>query len=164
MQAIDHDQFISLLRYHKVRPRLVRELRFVPGDIGDWSLREFIAVFDRAHDQGVLIIEEEAGQMVIPCTIQRRIVDATGRSKSITCDLCRTWQRGSNAARLTFVRPRDQHSITILCCGDLLCSLHVRTLTPQSVVSRTHLREDITDAGRIQRLQGALHKLQATLA
>ena len=88
---------------------------------------------------------------------------ATGRSKPITCDFCLTWQRGSNAGRITFERASDKHKFTYLCCGDLQCSLHIRGQTPQAMLSRTQLREDTTVEQRIARLQERVMRIITTL-
>ena len=84
------------------------------------------------------------------------IDSATGRYRAIICDFCYTWQPGSNAASITFKQAVTNNSIRWLCCVDLDCSRHVRTLTKASVVSRAQLREDITNEGRVLRLKQRL--------
>jgi hypothetical protein len=163
MQALDREQLTQLLKAQRVRPRLVRDLRFVPEEITDWHNRELLAISTRSGAAGVLLIE--TGQSyVLPYELTTKIADkTTGRTKAVICDFCYTWQRGSNAARITFLRPSDSHSFTFLCCADLACSLHVRNLTPQASLSRSQLREDLSPAQRVQRLREKLDGLIALL-
>ncbi|HEV2402892.1 MAG TPA: FBP domain-containing protein [Candidatus Saccharimonadales bacterium] len=155
MERFDREQFMQLLQVAGVKARLRRELRLAPEKI-DWDSNELLAVGDRTGSQGVIFIELEHRRYVLPYEVAHKTADKTGRAKPITCDFCYTWQRGGNAARVSFVRQSDRHIFNFLCCGDLRCSLHVRDKTPQSRLSRTQLHEDIDVTGRIERLR---HKL-----
>jgi hypothetical protein len=160
MQAINLPDFTALLKVARVKPRLRREVRFAPEDIGNWEELEFIAVTDRTNDRGVLIIELNAQLYVTPYEINRRIADhTTGRTKPIICDFCFTWQRGSGAGRIRFTRLSDMHDITLICCGDLGCSSHVRSKTTASQLSCANLREDLDNEQRVARLKKKLGKL-----
>lgn len=163
MKSIKRDEFEELVQRAVVRPRLRRELRFVPEAIADWDERELLAVADRTGNNGVLLIELDGELFVAPYRLLSRIADKTGRAKPITCDFCYTWQRGGKAGRITFTRLSDGHSLTFLCCADLACSIHVRNKTPESLLSRTQLHEDIDADGRARRLQTKLRGLVATL-
>lgn len=160
MKVIDNLMFEQIVKAAGVRGRLLRELKFAPEQIGDWKEREFIFAADRTGDKGVLIIELGKQRYAAPYELTRRVIDkATGRSKPITCDLCYTWQAGGNGARIRFVRASDKHSITLLCCGDLECSSHVRSKTTAAKLSRVNLREDMTNEQRVQRLESRLQGL-----
>lgn len=162
MQTLDKPQLAELLKQAHVRSRLAKELRFAPDDY-TWDDSDFIAIAIKSGAEGVLIVEL-AEPLVLPYTLSTRLVDKqTGRSKPITCDFCYTWQNGGKAARITFVRPADGHSITYLCCADLRCSQHVRDKTPESIVSRSQLHEDMTLAQRVVRLRRNLQKLLGAL-
>lgn len=140
----------------KIKPRIKRDLRFAPEEIADWDNRDFIAVTNRPRSEGVLIAPLDT-LYVVPFRLQRRMSNANGRTEAIICDICATWQRGSNSAIITF--DHQKSSVSFLCCADLLCSLHVRDKTAQSVLSRTQLRESITDHGRVERLKTRLAKI-----
>ena len=156
MKYISRNDFPLLLKEHHIKPRLQREVRFVP-DLVAWDELELLAITTRSANEGVLLVELN-GLLMIPFEIKRKLIDTrTGRSKPITCDFCYTWQKGGNAAAITFSRP-DKTSVTFLCCADLACSMHVRGKTPESALSRSQLHEDMTVEQRIMRLR---QKLQA---
>lgn len=158
MRKITREQFAYLIKQERVKPKLARDLRFVPEEIDDWQNREMLAVTNRAEKEGVLIIQLNAFYMA-PFRLLKRITDKqTGRSKPITCDFCFTWQRGSNAGSITFTAS-DGHTFSFLCCADLQCSLHVRDKTPQAALSRSQLHEDLTTQQRIERLNIKLRKI-----
>ena len=163
MKSLTREQFSSLLKEQRIKTRLVRELRFNPDEITDWDDREMLAVGTRSSAEGLLLVQTDSFY-VIPYELNTGIADKTsGRSKPITCDFCYTWQRGGNAARITFRRASDNHTFSYLCCGDLRCSLHVRNLTPESILSRTQLHEDITTEQRIVRHMRKLDEVILTL-
>lgn len=153
MKRISREQFRALLKERRVRPRIVRDVRFAPEDIADWDDWDMLAVPTKSGNEGVLLAQTDA-LYVLPYELNTDVKDnATGRTKPITCDLCYTWQRGGKAGRITFTRASDGHTFTYLCCGDLRCSLHVRGKTPEAALSRAQLPEDITTERRIARLQ-----------
>lgn len=156
MNAIDRQQLQIMLESAKVKPRIRRELRFVPEEITNWEDRDFIAVMNRSRSEGVLIAIFDT-QYVVPFRLQRRASNASGRTEAIICDMCMTWQRGSNSAVISF--QRDKSSVSFLCCADLLCSLHVRDKTTQAVLSRVQVRESIAEHDRIKRLKTRLAKI-----
>lgn len=156
MNTIDRSQLRAMLEAAKIKQRIRRDLRFVPEEITDWDDRDFIAVMNRSRSEGVLIMSLDVLH-VVPIRLQQRTPNASGRTEPITCDICMTWQRGSNSAIITF--DRQKTSTSFLCCADLLCSLHVRDKTTQSVLSRTQLRESITEHDRIERLRTRLVKI-----
>ena len=163
MNAITKENFVSLLRQVHVKPRLARELRFVPEEVQDWENREVLAVTNRSGSEGLLLID--LGRFyVLPFTMSRGIANKqTGRATPITCDFCYTWQRGGSAGSITFTRAEDGHTFTFLCCKDLNCSLHVRDKTAAAVLSRTQLHEDITVGQRVERMRKKLAGVVATL-
>jgi hypothetical protein len=163
MKQFTAQEFITLLQQASIKPRVRRDIRFVPDAVTDLSDRELLAVSTKSGREGVLVIELDNVVSVYSYELLTRVADATGRSKPITCDFCHTWQRGSNAGRITFTRKSDGHTLTFLCCGDLACSLHVRGKTPQALLSRTQLHEDLTNEQRVKRLQQKLQKLMIAL-
>lgn len=147
MNAITREEFTELIASQKLR--LKRELRFVPEEIAGWEDRDFVAVTNRARSEGVIITADR--EYVVPFRLQARKPNASGGVEPIICDLCATWQRGSNSAIISFRKERSSQSF--LCCADLDCSLHVRGKTTVSELSRTQLRENISAPRRIERLQ-----------
>lgn len=160
MKQLNKDQLEPLLKDARVKPRLIRDLKFQPDNI-EWSDRELVAIYAKNDNEGILILSPGEGVQILPFTISRRITDKqTGRSKAVICDFCFTYQAGSNAGRVTFPDLDGLRSTGYLCCADLQCSANVRTLTPASLRSRTQLHEDLTTEQRIERLK---HKLQAII-
>jgi hypothetical protein len=155
MKPINRDELAQLVQDARIKPRLARELRFVPEEIHDWQDRDYIAVMNRSRNAGVLIYPER--RQVTPFTLQRRKPNTAGRIAPIICDICATWRRGSESSVITF--PKGRSSVSFLCCEDLLCSLHVRDRTEAAVLSRTQLRENITTEARIERLTRRLRSL-----
>jgi len=163
MQQLTANEFDVLLQQAKIKPRLRRDIRFTLNAIADWEDRELLAISTKSGREGVVAIELDSNVSVIPYELLARVADTTGRSKPITCDFCHTWQRGGNAGRITFTRKSDGHTLTFLCCADLQCSLHVRGKTPQALLSRTQLHEDLTTEQRIERLRHKLRNLMGIL-
>lgn len=163
MKQITRDQFDALVKQAGIKPRLRRDVRFVPDEVQRWTDRELLAIPTKSGNAGVLLIELIGKLHVLPYELLARVADATGRAKPITCDFCHTWQRGGNAGRITFTRTGDMHTFTFLCCADLACSLHVRGKTPAALLSRTQLHEDLTTEQRITRLGQKLDRLIAVV-
>lgn len=167
MRKISPEQFNDLVQQAHVRPRLRRELRYgssiadIPEDM--WSEMEMISISDRSSNQGVLVIELGDNLFILPYELSRGLADkSTGRSRPIICDICTTWQAGGNAASITINSTKTTHNITYLCCSDLKCSLHVRSKTRESLLSRSQLREDLNNEQRAERLREKLQKLVDT--
>jgi hypothetical protein len=146
MNAVNREEFGELIKV--LKPRLRRELRFVPEEISDWDNRDFLVVMNRSKSEGVLIFDD---RRTVPFQLQKRKPNAVGRIESVICDFCSTWQRGANSAIITFSRGNSTQSF--LCCGDLNCSLHVRDKTAEAKLSRVQLRESNTAHKRIQRMK-----------
>jgi hypothetical protein len=156
VKTISREEFAGLVREARIKTRLKRDLRFVPEEITDWELRDFLAVTNRSGSEGVLVAP--LGKLyVLPFELHRRTANYTGRIEAIICDFCATWQRGSNSATITFYK--DKSSVSFLCCADLLCSLHVRGKTSAATLSRTQLREQISPEARIVRLHDRLERI-----
>lgn len=159
MHTLTQDSFAELLKIANIKPRIQSELKFtksIAGLLDDWSEYELIAISDRTNSKGVLLLEPEQDLYIVPYELSNKIIDfKTGRKRAIICDFCYTWQPGSNAASITFsVNPK--RNIRFICCADLQCSQHVRTLTKESLISRTQLRENMTNETRILRLKQRL--------
>lgn len=158
MKAITREQFAELVK--PLKPRLRRELRFVPEEITGWEDRDFLAVTNKQGNEGVLIVPFL--DVVLPFALAKRMPGATGRIEAIICDICATWQRGTHSAVITF-QTSPTRSVSFLCCGDLLCSLHVRGKTKAALLSRAQIREQITPEARIERLRQRLEAIVKTL-
>lgn len=125
-----------------IKPRLKRELRFVPEEIADWESRDFIALMNKAQSEGILITELGIGHAA-PFRLQKRSANFQGRVEAIICDFCATWQRGSNSMVISF--QKEKGSVSFLCCGDLLCSFHVREKnSPVEAFSHAATRNNIS--------------------
>lgn len=157
MRSITREDLDALLKQANIKPRLRRELRFVPEEITHWNERDFLAVLNKSKSEGVLIVPQGEIMRVLPFRLQKRTANASGRVEAIICDFCATWQRGSNSAVISIV-DSDKSSRSFLCCQDLECSLHVRSLTPASAISRTQLRETMTVDDRVARLKQRLNE------
>ncbi len=149
-----------------VSPRLKRELRFATStaDISDaqWENAEFIPVTDRTGTRGVLLVQPDDTVFVLPYTLKFGLTSSTGRAQAIICDLCRTWQVGVRSGSITFAKDRRaSRAVSYLCCGDLLCSRHIRNQTATAKTSRSQLREDLTIEQRIERLKSRLRLIIA---
>ena len=142
-----------------LRPRIRREVRFQTStqDMDDeaWARSELLAVSDRSGNKGVLVLTVGEDELrAFAYELSRGMTSSTGRAQPVICDFCRTWQTGSRAGSITLSRPaRDAGSVTFLCCADLACSRHVRSLTAASRTSRAQLREDMDTEQRVARLR-----------
>jgi hypothetical protein len=167
MKKISLEEFNDLLVSSALKPRLIKELRFVASSdaISDetWLDAEMVSITDRSGRKGVLVIDTEGTRHLLPYELQRGIAsNLTGRAQPIICDLCRTWQTGSRAGSITFPVSK-QRTITYLCCADLQCSAHVRSKTSAAKTSRSQLREDMTTEERVARLRTRLDRLVSEL-
>lgn len=156
MNPINRDEFAQLLHRSDVKPRLRRDLRYVPEEISTWEARDFLAITSKSRSEGV-IIAPFASQAVFSFRLQPRAANSNGRVEAIICDFCATWQRGTYSATIAF--QKEKRSISFLVCADLACSLHVRSLTPAAILSRTQLREDMTTDMRIARLRANVRRI-----
>ena len=159
MEPITREHFAELTK--GLKQRLRRDLRFVPEEIANWQDRDFLAVTNKQGNEGILIIPF-LDNAVVPFTLQARKPNAKGRIEAIICDICATWQRGPHSAVITFA-DGDKRTVSVLCCADLDCSLHVRDKTDAAKLSRTQLREQITPEDRITRLKQRLEAMIHTV-
>lgn len=158
MLPIDRDAFALLVKSSPAKLRLRKTLRFVPEEVANWDLRDFLIVTDKSGREGVLLYGEE----VVPFTLHPRTAKSSGRVEAIICDICATWRRGTESATITF-QAGERRSVSHLVCADLDCSLHVRGLTDASVLSRSQLREDLTPDARVARLHKRLKAIIGNL-
>lgn len=163
MITLDREEFDTLLSQITIKARLKKELKFVTSVAHlskDWSNYELVSIADRTGDSGLLLMQPADTLFAVQYELSRRIIDSsTGRDRAIICDFCSTWQPGSNAASITFTVNHLDHSVRLLCCADLNCSQHVRTITKASKISRAQLRENMTDDKRIERLKYRLTQI-----
>ena len=165
MQFIDQPAFMALIKQTKLRPSLRKKLRYPEGlTLDDWNDRELFAISARNAPEGILLIATDVGLYATHYLLNTRMSDPkTGKSKSIICDFCCTWQSGGNAATITFPHPAKDGSISLLCCADIDCSAHTRIRTNAAILSKSQLPENITPEQRIARLNTRLTKLCETL-
>lgn len=164
MRQLTKDQFDTLLQTAAIRPKTRREVRFasVAGlDEAVWLQTEVLAVPDRSGNQGVLLLKATEDTLYVASyELKRGMTSSTGKAQPIICDFCRTWQTGTRAGSITLDKPgRDTGSVTFLCCADLACSQHVRSLTSAARTSRSQLREDMTTEERIARLERRIQEV-----
>jgi len=165
MRAITPERYDQALAASGLKKKFISELRPKFADVDDWGQREFLAITDRSGNNGILWVDVSDAIYILPFTLSRGIIDkATGRARSVICDLCYTQHAGTAAGRLTITMPgRTGESRSVLCCGDLACSAHVRGLTTASLKSKAQLRETITADEKVQRLQRRLGELVQSL-
>lgn len=159
MNLPDREELSTILKSARISRRLVRDLRYVPEEITYAELRDFLAVTTKSGKEGVLLYEGA----IVPFELSARTANTSGRVEAIICDICATWQRGTNSANLT-LKMADNRTVSHLVCADLDCSLHVRDVTAQSKLSRSQLREHITPEGRIARLNQRLTEILEDIA
>ena len=154
MTPVSREELTEKLVEARIRSRLRRIIRYVPEEIKNWELRDFLAVTDKSRREGALLFED----YVVPFALSARTRNAHGRTEAIICDICASWRRGPESAVITFSRDATTQ-VSYLVCGDLDCSLHVRGVTDAGKLSRTQIREDITPDGRITRLHERLRNI-----
>lgn len=162
MIPIDRPQFSKLIMRFILKPRLLKALRFIPEQIDSWQERDFLAVTTKSGLEGVLVIGD-VHQSVVTFSLSPLAAASDGSRKPVICDICRTWRRGTEAGRITFLKP-DGTNVAFLCCLDLQCSLHVRDKTAASALSRAQLSENLTPEQRVERLRQKLHETVSNFA
>lgn len=169
MKKLDLEQFNELLDSSKVKQKLKDGLKFITSTSSmtgeDWQNTELLSIKDKSGNKGILLITIASDVYVLPYELGKLSPSSsTGRSSAIVCDFCMTWQSGTRAGSILFPKVRSSTSnIGYLCCGDLACSMHVRTKTSASKISRAQLREDMDDLKRINRLTQRLESLTVSL-
>jgi len=158
--VITRDEMVKLLANSRIKRRLREELRFTPEEITDWEDRDFLVVTNKSASEGVLVVPSTPFQ-IVPFGLRKRTANNAGRIEAVICDICATWQRGSNSAVITF--PKESSSVSFLVCADLDCSMHVRDKTPEAKLSRMQLRENISSNDRKVRLLSRLVRIVETV-
>jgi hypothetical protein len=157
MRKLTLSTFNELIAESSIKPRLKSELRFINStehlSDEEWEERELLAITDRNGNKGVLLVSLDEDFYMLPYEIKTGIVSSsTGRSQSVICDFCQTWQYGNKSGSISFVKSKKSN-VSYLCCADLKCSMHVRNKTIEAKTSRSQLREDLTTEQRIERLK-----------
>jgi len=160
MKKLTLETFNELIAQAGIKPRLAKELRFVQSteNLSDeeWADRELLKITDRNDNKGVLLVALDEDLYMLPYELKSGITSSsTGRSQSIICDFCQTWQYGNKSGSISFTKNRTSN-VSYLCCEDLKCSMHVRNKTKEAHTSRAQLREDISIEERIKRLKTRL--------
>jgi len=163
MNQVSADQFDELLKEAPMKPRMKRDIKFRAStermDDVAWQETELLPLWNKSRNGGILLIQLSGHLYMIAYDSTKSATDTTGRSKSVICDLCYTWQSNSGGGFVTFYPDKSgDKSFSLLCCRDLACSANVRTKTTAALRSRAQLREDLTNADRVERLQ---HKIAA---
>ena len=160
MRTLDQDSFNDLLKHTTIKPRIISELKFVKSVENlaeDWSNYELLSITDRTNEKGILLLEPATDLYAVQYELSKKVIDfKSGRRRAIICDFCYTWQSGSNAASITFSTGNSKRKVRFICCADLRCSMHVRTMTREAVMSRAQLHENMTNEDRILRLKDKL--------
>lgn len=159
MKLPESNDLQANLKDTRIKPRIIRDLRYAPAEISYPESRDFLAIMNKSRSEGVLLFEDT----FYPFSLTKKAASSTGRTDGIICDICATWQRGSNAARIAFQKS-DKATVSYLVCADLDCSLHVRDMTPESRLSRVQLREHISPQDRATRLRGSLSRILSGLS
>jgi len=155
MRQLDKSQIEDALRLYDIGRRLRASLRYNLDEV-DWSQREFTVLTNREGNEGVLL-SDVTRVGVIAYRLKKRRAGVSGRTESIICDICMTWQAGSRSATITFEKARGSSSFLV--CADLACCDHVRNKTLDALISRGQLREHISVEARIDRLQRNLERI-----
>lgn len=133
-----------------------KKLQYASAEFKKLLPYELVPVFNNKADGFVLIYNDETNDYV-PVRFESSKLKAsklTGRQRAVICDLCFTWRKGSGISRISFYPPqKDQKGIGLLCCSKLDCSLHVRSLTEESTLSRAQFKEDMNEQEKISRLK-----------
>lgn len=169
MLSLTQNTFQDLLNRAPLRARMKREVRFASSVAhlaeDEWAQTELLAISDRSGNRGVLLLQAGSDEIYMASyELKHGLTSSTGRAQPIICDFCRTWQTGSRSGSITLEKPgRDNGSITFLCCADLQCSRHVRSLTGAAKTSRSQLREDMTSEQRVERLLQRIQEISNIL-
>ena len=160
MKAVTEEQIRDLCRQGNYNKRLVAELRMGVLASTDWLNLDFFTLADKSQRKGLLFYELDGRLTATAYAITPKHPRRDGRNMPVICDICKTWRRGGATGLLTMPVATDKRR-TIGCytCLDLQCSLHARDLTPQALVSRTQLREDMEPEARIARLNRNLQSI-----
>ena len=136
MTSHDFEQYVRQLRPSgSLKKRLTTASLAVMAD-KEWANSELVAIATKDGGAGIVFVEIDSQLYGTPYELSAIRDQSTGRSKSIICDFCSTWQAGVRASTITFRTSRSSaNAIGFLCCADLKCSLHVRDLTESSKTS-----------------------------
>jgi hypothetical protein len=163
MKRLTLEQFNTLLDQTAIKPKLKREVRFAAStdSLSDeaFANSELLVVADRSGNRGVLLMGLGDDFYLVGYELSRGIVSKSGAAQPIICDFCRTWQTGSRSGSVLLSKDRSAKTNGFLCCADLLCSQHVRSLTSAARTSRAQLREDLNDEQRVERLRARLEEV-----
>ena len=169
MKKLTLDQFNAQLDSSQLKQRQKKDLRFINSVSSltddDWRDSELLAIKDRSGNKGLLAIDVGNGLHLLPFEINKLSPSSsTGRSSSIICDFCMTWQAGTRAGSIVFPSiSHNRSSNGFICCLDLDCSRHVLTKTSAAKVSRAQVRENLDNDARVVRLRKRLADLIDTL-
>ena len=160
MRTLDIPQIRAILGDAMVSKNIQRRLNVSivnSIDLDMWASYELLNIPTKDRVAGVMLIELGDDMYATAYEISSIVDKSTGRAKPIICDFCKTWQPGGRAGVVTF-RPyrRSLNSISLLCCLDLGCSMHVRDMSQSSATSRSQLHEDVSCEYRVGRLQHEL--------
>jgi hypothetical protein len=161
MRIISEPQFAQIIKDALIKPRFKRDLKYTlsTADLNNqaWSELELLPIWNKSRSGGILLLQPADNLYMLPFESGDTAYDATGRSKAAICDFCYTWQAAGRAGLTSFYpAQKSLDSTSFLCCKDLRCGDHVRTKTNAGLTSRTQLRENLDNDGRVSRLQARL--------
>ena len=160
MKAVTEERVRVLCSRGGYNKKLIAELRMGPLASMDWPNLDFFVLSDKSQRKGLLFYELGGRLTAVAYAITPKHPHRDGRNVPVICDICKTWRRGGATGLLTMAVVGDKRrSIGCYACLDLQCSLHVRNLTPQAILSRTQLREDIKPEERVARLHRNLQEI-----
>lgn len=168
MQVIDSARFDQLLKEVAIKPRFKRNLKYhlsVEGmDEQAWSEKELLPVWNKSRSGGIVLLQPADKLYLLPFESGEAAHDSTGRVKAAICDFCYTWQSSGGVGLVTFYPDTTSPgSVAYLCCKDLRCSDHVRTKTAVGLKSRTQIRENLDNEGRVLRLNARIREVAERL-
>lgn len=159
MREIKAESFKGLLQQSKFPVRLQKELTLRP-DTYRWEDIEFAPVATKSKNEGALLVDYDESSLALPYKLTKPNTNQTGQQKPYICDFCSTWLRSGHSDTITFdLLDAKHHTVSYRVCSDLQCNDNVRGLTNDGLHSRTQLRENITEEGRLKRFHDKLTEI-----
>ena len=87
MDILAFNTLVQSLKNTRIKPRIIRELRYVPSEIVHPESRDFLAIMNKSRSEGVLLFEDQ----FYPFSLAKKAASTSGRTDGIICDICATW-------------------------------------------------------------------------
>lgn len=157
MREIKPENLKPLLQLSKFPIRLQKELS-LKSDLYVWEDLQFAPVTTKSKNEGALLVDYAEGSLAIPYTLKKPNTNLIGRQAPYICDFCSTWLRSGHSDTITFnLLDEKHHTVSYRVCSELQCHDNIKGLTNDGMHSRTQLRENITDEGRVKRFRNKLN-------